>query len=85
VPETHVVDLGRASGTFDFSYDTFIQQDRIIVTYQGTTLLDTGCVGAAATQTLTYAGTATTVTVQVNPNCAGGTGTAWQFTVGCPI
>lgn len=83
-PETRVIDLGINHGTFQFFYDTYSQQDRIIVSYQGTVLFDTGCVGASGTQYLTYSGTSTSVTVDVHPNCAGGTGTAWNFTVYCP-
>jgi hypothetical protein len=87
LPETHSFELARTSGTFDFTYDTFGIEDRMIVKYEGKTIFDTGCVGTTAPETvaITYNGTSTTVTVQVTPNCAGGTsGTAWEFTVGCP-
>jgi len=83
-PETRVIDLGINHGTFQFSYETYSQQDEIIVSYEGTVLFDTGCVGASGTQNLTYSGTSTDITVDVHPNCAGGTGTAWAFTVYCP-
>jgi hypothetical protein len=85
LPVTRTVELGASSGTFTFTYDTFSIPDRIVVTYQGGILFDTGCVGASGSVNLSYSGTATTVTVSVTPNCAGGTtGTSWQFTVGCP-
>lgn len=83
-PETRTIQMGQAAGTFRFDYETFSQRDQILVKYQGATLFDTGCVGANGTQNLTYSGTATTVTVEVIPNCAGGSGTAWNFTVFCP-
>lgn len=85
-PETRVIDLGINHGTFRFDYDTQVQKDRITVTYEGTALFDTGCVGTAGTKTqnITYSGSATSVTVTVQPNCAGGTGTAWSFKVYCP-
>lgn len=83
-PETRIIDLGINHGTFQFSYETYSQQDQIIVSYQGNILFDSGCVGASGTQSLTYSGNSTTVTVSVHPNCAGGTGTQWNFTVSCP-
>ena len=86
VPETNEVELGQSSGMVDFSYDTDFIQDRIIVSYQGVTLFDTGCVGAAGTMPITYNGTSTSITVEVQPNCAGpgATGTSWDFSVSCP-
>ena len=83
-PETHTYAMGQSSGTFRFDYDTYAQQDRITVTYEGATLFDTGCVGASGTQYISYSGSSNNVTVSVQPNCAGGTGTAWTFTVYCP-
>ena len=86
VPESRTVELGRASGTFSFSYHTEFQRDRMMVVYEGRTLFDTGCVGTNGTRTqnITYAGNSTQVTIQVQPNCAGGSGTFWEFTVSCP-
>lgn len=85
-PVTRTIELGASSGTFVFSYDTFTQQDRITVSYEGATIFDTGCVGAQASVPLTISGTSTSVTVSVEPNCAspGATGTQWEFSVGCP-
>lgn len=83
-PDTRTIELGKASGSFNFSYDTYWQQDQIIVRYQGATLFDTGCVGASGTKALSFNGTATEISVQVIPNCAGGSGTAWDYAVSCP-
>jgi len=84
-PETRVVELGKSSGTFDFNYEMFGIKDRMIVAYEGTQLLDTGCVSGGATVSLTYGpGSATTISVQVIPNCEATTGTSWNFTVNCP-
>lgn len=83
-PETRVIDLGINHGTFQFYYQTWSQKDRMIVTYEGSTLFDTGCVGASGTENLTYSGSSTSVTVSVEPNCAGGSGTDWNFKVFCP-
>ena len=83
-PDTRTIELGKPAGTFNFTYDTYFQQDRIIVRYQNSTLFDTGCVGASGTRALTYNGTSTSINVEVIPNCAGGTGTAWTYSVSCP-
>jgi hypothetical protein len=84
VPEVHTINLGKASGTFQFYYDTQSQQDRLVVTYEGKTLYDTGCVGTSKTVPVSYSGTATSITVTITPNCAGGSGTFWEFSVSCP-
>jgi len=85
-PETHTVQLGKTSGVIPFTYNTINVQDRMIVVYQNAVLFDSGCVGTGGnvTQNLPFSGSSSTVTVQVIPNCAGGSGTAWSFTVGCP-
>jgi hypothetical protein len=87
VPDTRTIDLGKPGGTFVFTYDTQSVKDQMIVRYQGTTLFDSGCVGTLGDKTvsLTYGGTSTQISVQVVPNCAGGTsGTAWSYSVSCP-
>ncbi|MBK9607927.1 MAG: IPT/TIG domain-containing protein [Betaproteobacteria bacterium] len=83
-PDTRTIELGKPAGTFVFTYETYSQQDRIIVRYQGATLFDTGCVGANGSQSLPYSGTSTQISVQVIPNCQGGSGTAWNYSVSCP-
>jgi hypothetical protein len=85
-PDTRFVELGQTAATFQFDFETFSQADQIIVSYEGSTLLDTGCVGTNGTrsQPLSYSGSSTGVTVQVIPNCAGGTGTQWNYTARCP-
>jgi hypothetical protein len=83
-PETRQVELAKTSGTFQFDFETYQVKDQIIVTYEGRTLLDTGCVGAAASQLLTYSGSSTRISVEVIPNCVGETGTQWTWTAHCP-
>lgn len=83
--ERHTIDLGVAKGTFSFQYSTYSIKDQITVYYEGSALYTTGCVGSSGTKSISYSGKATTVTVDVTPNCSGGTsGTAWNFTVACP-
>ena len=83
-PDTRTIELGKPAGTFVFNYETFTQKDRMLVFYQGITLFDTGCVGANGSKPLNYNGTSTQISVQVIPNCAGGTGTSWNYSVSCP-
>jgi hypothetical protein len=84
--ETHTIDLGATEGVFPFRFDTMSVPDRIVVTYSGSVLFDSGCVGTGRTMNLSFNGASTRVTVQVTPNCSGGTtGTQWTFTAGCPF
>jgi hypothetical protein len=90
-PEIHVISLGKTSGTFVFTVDTLSVPDRMIVTYEGGVLIDTGCIstfdefGGPGLVALQYAGFSTTITVEVLPNCDGqDQPTAWNFTVSCP-
>jgi hypothetical protein len=75
--------LGKPSGVFNFSYDAQTIPDRFQVIYQGNTLLDTGFVSNTATVSIPYSGTATIVTVIVTGN--SNLGTAWEYTVACPV
>lgn len=83
-PFTGAFELGRKSRVFSFSYQTFSVRDRVIVRHDGDVLYDSDCVGEQRTVNLSYAGDSTQVVVQVIPNCAGSSGTAWTFTVACP-
>jgi hypothetical protein len=87
-PFSAAYSMGDTSGSFSFRYETFSVRDRIVVFQGQNQLLDTGCVGTNGTQTrtLNYDASLGTkqVKVEVYPNCAGETGTAWNFTVTCP-
>ncbi len=83
-PETHQVEMGKSSGTFNFSWQMYTIKDQMVVSYAGTQLYDTGCVSDGGSATLSYSGTSTQITVAVTPNCEGSSGTVWDFTVGCP-
>lgn len=77
------LELGATSGTLSLSFQTYTQKDRLRVMYGGATLIDTGCVGASGTLSAAYSGTSTQATMVVEPNCEGGSGTAWDFSFGC--
>lgn len=84
-PETHRVNLGKKSGEFGFAWDMQNVKDRMRVSYEGSTLFDTGCVSGTGRRFLTFSGGSRVVTVAVTPNCAGPTsGTVWAFQVTCP-
>lgn len=85
-PESIVVELGQNSGTFQFDYDTYFVKDRITIIYEGNIIYDSGCIGTEGIKTefITYSGNSTKITIQVEPNCEGTVGTAWDFTVYCP-
>ena len=85
-PSTYIVELGRTSGSFTLEYDTYRIKDRILVSYEGRTLYDTGCVGTSGnkTKTISYYGYSTQVTVQVLPDCMNAGNTDWEYTIHCP-
>jgi len=83
-PETNSYNMGKTSGDFSFSYQTYSQKDRIVLLYDGQTIFDSGCVGTGESKWIHFSGKTDVVTVQVIPNCAGGTGTKWDYTIGCP-
>jgi len=81
--EARRTELGSNTGTFLFSYAS--GQARMMVSYEGRALFDTGCTGApTGAHSLSYAGRDTAVTVQVVPNCTGGSGTMWEYRLSCP-
>ena len=86
-PDTRTIELGKTSGTFIFTYETYAQEDQMIVRYQGAPVFTSACVGTrgARKETINFNGTSTSIEVQVIPNCARpGTGTQWYYTVSCP-
>jgi hypothetical protein len=86
-PETHVVELGKTSGTFDFLWNMSVSiKDRMTITYEDRTLFNTGCVIETGSQQISYGGNSTQITVRVFPNCENptATGTSWIFRVTCP-
>lgn len=77
----------RKSGTFRFTFNTYIKADRIIVWYERKVLYDSCCFASGGDWTvdLSFSGADTYIEVQVIPNCSDPTpGTIWDFTVGCP-
>lgn len=82
-PETIRVKVGRTPGTVKFSYEMYKVKDRMIVSYGGQTLYDTGCVSGRKTVELYLPGFSDYVTVSVEPACER-KGTEWNFRLECP-
>lgn len=83
-PEVIDVDLGGYQGTAKFSWEHFTIKDRMRVTGGGQLIHDTQCVGFSGAKDFSAAGLSS-VRVEVEPNCAGGTtGTQWEFKIECP-
>ncbi len=83
-PEVHQIDLGVTSGVFRFDYQTYDVKDQIIISQGGRTIFNSGCVGEGRSVQVQFSGYTSVIEVRVNPNCAGSSGTAWNFTVHCP-
>lgn len=77
-------ELGRKQGNFVFRREHYRIKDRMVITYEGRVLHDTGCASGYESKEISYSGAATNVVVRVIPNCKGTTGTAWNFRVFCP-
>ncbi|MCF8142659.1 MAG: hypothetical protein K9N21_01935 [Deltaproteobacteria bacterium] len=87
--ETHYVEMGQTSGWFWFEYETFTQEDRITIYYENNPvpIFDSKCIGTNGTRSAHIKfgpGNSTKIMVHVEPNCFGGSGTRWNFTVRCP-
>jgi hypothetical protein len=84
-PEVHHIKLGKTSGTLTMYFQLYDVPDRILVSYEGRLLWDTGCTGGTATGPIgSYSGRSDILDVHVFPNCAGAINTAWEFKVFCP-
>jgi hypothetical protein len=85
-PERHVIDLGTGGRAFLFEYETYTEKDQVIVTQRGNVLFNSGCVGTKGRRSvqLSKSGFGSEVTVDVRPNCGGGSNTQWEFIVHCP-
>jgi len=84
-PQSISVDLGKTSGTFVFSWQMQTIKDRMVVTTSTLApLFDTGCVSKGGSVSIPFTDSSGKIRVNVQPNCAGGSGTAWSFEVRCP-
>ena len=88
VKDTRTFDLGKTPVMFDFEYNSSgAIADRFVVTHDGATLLDTGCVVTVGSEfkTLGFAGGSTRVKVEVFQNCNTSNPSAqWGYILYCP-
>jgi len=85
-PETHIIELGKTSGSFLFEYQTYTRKDRIVLVSGHRQLFDSGCVGTNGWRSVNvpFSDPSSTVMVEIFPNCAGESDTRWEFIVHCP-
>lgn len=77
---------GNGGYTLELTYETYRVKDRIILyDNNGSILFDSGCVGTQgeAVENIAVPEGTTSIRVVVEPNCEGGSGTAWYLSVRC--
>ena len=83
-PETIDIDLGGRQGPGRFEWENYSIKDQMRVYVDGALVHDTGCTGGNGVQAIDVPPGAQSARVEVIPNCAGTTGTAWNFKLICP-
>lgn len=78
---TNQHNMGKNQGTFTFTWDAYGIPDNFDVIYEGNTLFSTGSVSGAGSQTISYSGSSSVITVTVTGSDSA---TWWDYTVGCP-
>ena len=78
------VNLGTIAGTVYISYDMYTIPDQMIVTYHGTTVINTGSVSGSNIVSFEHTPTAGESNVATIEMYAPLAGTLWVFTVNCP-
>ena len=95
---TYWVELGKKSGAFQLEYRTFTKADQIDIYCgemypEGGPFYSTGCTttpgnsfdnGTPVFSSVPYSCDSSKIVVNIVPNCAGSSGTGWDFTVHCP-
>ena len=86
VGDTIPIDVSGTTGTIDFQFDTAGQPDRMVVFVDRQVAYDSGCLGTNGYRSrgIPLPPGAMTLTVRIEPNCRGGSGTWWQFKLVCP-
>ena len=83
IPDDRLIDIGKSRTTVKFSYETYTVKDQIDVYYMGRQVFSSGCVGANGATSISLDDNESTLRVNVIPNCAGETGTAWFYSLEC--
>jgi hypothetical protein len=83
-PESHVVSVGKGSGTALLRWRMQSIPDRIQVYYEGRLVHDTHCVDGSGEFPIHFTGHSGLMEVRVLPNCRrNSSGTSWSFSLGC--
>lgn len=82
-PDSRIINVGQSKGSIRLSYQTYTVKDQIDVYYESKLIFTTGCVGDSGTKKLEINGKETSVKIMVNPDCDGGSGTAWNYALQC--
>lgn len=83
--QTFPVNTGEIGFDITVTFTAFFQADRFLI--QG--IYDTGCIGGQAgqpssvTSVVTIPPNTQNITLQVIPNCLGGSGTIWDLSITC--
>ncbi|CAF1252705.1 unnamed protein product [Adineta ricciae] len=83
IPDDRIIEIGKSHTTVTFSYETYVIKDQIEVYYMNKQIFSTGCVGANGKSSFNLDGDESTLRVNVIPDCAGETGTAWYYSFQC--
>jgi len=75
---------GNGGYTLSVQYEMYQQKDRLILYDQaGSILFDTGCTSGGDTVLVDVPEGVTSIRVVIEPNCEGGSGTAWNLSITC--
>ncbi|CAF0766843.1 unnamed protein product [Adineta ricciae] len=85
-PDKQTIRIGKGHVALQFHYETFIIRDKIDVYYTGKLLFTSDCVGTNGERIamLRLDDDDANLVVDVTPNCAGNTSTAWNYAIECP-
>lgn len=90
-PESITIPVGGSSGKATLDFETYDVPDQMTVYVDGAPVTGTGCVGndkapgsGAGSKSFQIPPGASTIRVDVNPNCNGTSSTEWQFKLTCP-
>lgn len=83
-PYFNIFELNRLGieTTLEIFFEAYEIKDEIIVTANGVTF-SSGCISNSVTHTMYLPNGAETISVSINPNCEGETGTIWDFSITC--
>ena len=84
-PDDRVIDIGKAHTAIKFRYETYFIKDQIDVYYKNALVFSSGCLGTEGERVTSVVldDNESSLRVNVIPDCAGETGTAWYYAIEC--